>query len=106
MTDDARTGPNSRYAGLAQATHLAADGTPCPYLTRRFLPREAPPALARVTVVQGDRPDLLAARHLGDPEAWWRLADANTVLHPAELCESPGGTVVIGLPGAGGGGGT
>ena len=99
---ESRIAPNSRYAGIEQATHTAADGTPQPYLKRRFLPREAPPALARVTVVQGDRPDLVATRQLGDPVAWWRLADANTVLHPAELCETPGTSIVVGQPTGGG----
>ena len=95
---------NSRYAAIEQATHTAPDGTPQPYLKRRFLPRETPPVVARVTVVQGDRPDLVATRQLGDAEAWWRLADANVVLHPAELCEEPGSTLNVGLPGVGGGG--
>lgn len=95
----------SRYAGVEQATHTAADGTPQPYLKRRFLPREAPTVIARVTVVQGDRPDLLAARQLGDAESWWRLADANTVLHPDELCAQPGSTVLVALQGSGPGGG-
>jgi hypothetical protein len=98
-----RITPTSRYAAVEQGTYTAPDGTPQPYLKRRFLPREAPPAIARVTVVQGDRPDLIAARQLGNAEAWWRLADANVVLHPAELCEEPGRTIAIGLPTAGGG---
>jgi hypothetical protein len=101
-----RIGPTSRYAGIEQGTHTAADGTPQPYVKRRFLPREAPPLLAQVTVVQGDRPDLIAARQLGDAEAWWRLCDANGVLHPAELVEEIGGTVRIGVPGPAVGGGT
>ena len=32
--------------------------------------------LYEVRVVEGDRRDLLGARHLGDAELWWRLADA------------------------------
>ncbi len=95
---ESRISPNSRYAGIEQGSYTEPDGTPRAYLKRRFLPREAPPVLARVTVVQGDRPDLLAARQLGDAEAWWRLCDANVVLHPAELVEEPGRTIVIGLP--------
>ena len=102
---EARISPGSRYAGIEQATHTAPDGTPQAYLKRRFLPREAPAVLARVTVVQGDRPDLIAARQLGDPEAWWRLCDANAVLHPHKLVDEPGRTVAIGLPGRSGGGG-
>jgi nucleoid-associated protein YgaU len=48
----------------------------------------APPVRARYTVRPGDRLDLLAARFLGDPHQYWRLADAN----PAALdaLEEPG----------------
>jgi hypothetical protein len=101
---ESRIGPTSRYAGIEQGTHTGADGTPQPCLKRRFLPREPAPALGQTSVVQGDRPDLIAARHLGDPEAWWRLCDANGVLHPAELVEEVGRTVVIAVPGVVGGG--
>lgn len=31
-------------------------------------------------IVYGDRLDLLAARAYGDPELWWRIADANPSL--------------------------
>jgi hypothetical protein len=95
----------SRYAGIEQGTHTGPDGTPQPYLKRRFLPRELPPLMGQVSVVQGDRPDLIAARQLGDAEAWWRLCDANGVLHPEELTAEIGATVRIGVPGSTVGGG-
>ncbi|MCR5868340.1 LysM domain-containing protein [Aquincola sp. J276] len=89
----------SRYAGLPQAIHLREDGTPVPYLRRRFLPRELPQPLALHFVVQGDRPDTLAARYLADPEAGWQIADANGVMHPQELVEEVGRRIAIALPG-------
>lgn len=37
-------------------------------------------------VVDGDRMDLLAERAFGDPEFWWRIADANPDLeYPDKL---------------------
>lgn len=51
----------------------------------------------RYTVRPGDRLDLVAARLLGDPHAYWRLADAN----PGDLAalEEPGRE--LDLPGGG-----
>ena len=76
-----------------------------PFLRRRFCPRaERFALLYEVRVVEGDRRDLLAARHLGDAELWWRLADANGVVDPRELDRhrSAGGcgiTLPEGVPG-------
>jgi hypothetical protein len=43
-------------------------------------------------------------RYLADAEQWWRIADANPVLDPAELTAEPGRTLRItlseGVPGA------
>ena len=50
------------------------------------------------TVTQGERPDLVAARYLGDPEQYWRLCDGNPVLHPRELTETPGRRIRVTLP--------
>lgn len=87
--------PDSRYAKLQTATHVAADGREIVYVTRRFLPRpEALLAVGRAEVVEGDRLDLIAARALGDALVWWRLPDANLCEHPEEL-EQPGLTLVI-----------
>lgn len=91
--------PTSRYYGLAAAQLTAADGRVVTYLRRRFVP---PPenfaTLSEHRVVAGDRVDNLAARYLGDPEQYWRLCDANGVLHPNELTEEPGESVRITLP--------
>lgn len=69
------------------------------YLRRRRPPQEPSlPPLARHRVIEGDRPDLLAGRHLGEPTAWWRLADGRGVLDPDDLTSIPGEVVEIPTP--------
>lgn len=97
--------PNSRYAGTPILAHDSSDGRPSvPYLGRRLVPHpEKLGLLGEHTVVAGDRLDNLAARYLGDPELWWRIADANLAAHPDELTGTIGRrlrlTVAEGLPG-------
>lgn len=89
---------NSRYAGSATLGWTAPDGTIVTYLARRIVP--SPDVLttsASYQVTGHDRPDIVAARALGDPLLAWRLADANRVLHPAELMRV-GRTLGIPLP--------
>jgi len=97
--------PTSRYADVGVDAWDPGDGTPpVPFLRRRFCPRADRLALLyEVGVVEGDRRDLLGARHVGDAELWWRLADANGAVDPREL-ESPVGrrlriTLPEGVPG-------
>jgi hypothetical protein len=91
--------PTSRYAGIGVALHQPdGDRDPVPYLRRRLCPSpEHFATLQVVTVVEGDRRDTLAARHLGDPELWWRLADANGVIDPRLLTRIAGATVRVTL---------
>jgi hypothetical protein len=79
--------PNSRYAGVPVLKYDRGDGEPpVAYLARRLLPDPAKLALlAEHSVVQGDRLDVLASRYVGDPQLWWRIADANPELDPDEL---------------------
>jgi hypothetical protein len=96
--------PNSRYAGLDTETYV---GPPTPeepegrsiiYLRRRFLPPADRFALLQEHVVsEGERLDNIAAAFLGDPEQYWRICDANNVMHPAE-CEEQGRSLRITLP--------
>lgn len=91
--------PDSRYATLPTATHVEPDGREIVYVTRRFLPRtDRLLAVGRVGVKAGDRLDLLGARALGTPEAWWRLCDANPSLHPEDL-EHPGIELLVATEG-------
>ena len=43
------------------------------------------PTLAEHPITRGDRLDLVTARYLGDPTQFWRVCDANLVIHPDEL---------------------
>ncbi|WP_328452981.1 MULTISPECIES: LysM domain-containing protein [unclassified Amycolatopsis] len=80
------TDPASRYHGAEVASLETADGRPCRYLRRRFLPQvDDLHVVAEHVLTRGDRPDLISADHLGDAELFWRLCDANPVLHPDEL---------------------
>lgn len=88
---------NSRYAATAQALYRARDGREIPYRQRRLLPQAGPPRLGlQVTVEPADRLDLIAARQLGDPLAFWRIADANGAMNPFDLA-LPGRRLVIPL---------
>lgn len=90
--------PNSRYYTRETATYVSPDGQSIAYKRRRFLPQgEDLPLLVEVTVAEGDRLDLITYRTLGDPEAFWRVADANNGMNPTEL-EQPGGTLRVPIP--------
>lgn len=83
--------PNSRYNGVATKTLTAPDGRSIVYLARRFVPPPEQFSLLREhVVVEGDRLDNLAARYLGDPELFWRVADANNAMRAEELTEEVG----------------
>ena len=68
----------SRYEGVPVLMHADAQGRERPYVGLRLIPPT--PGQARALVAPGDRLDLLAHRHLGDPEQFWRLCDANRAL--------------------------
>lgn len=83
--------PGSRYANVGTATITVPDGTgghrDVQYLLRRFPPQPGSlPLLAEHLITRGDRPDLIAAAELGDPTQFWRICDANPVIHPEDLC--------------------
>jgi hypothetical protein len=75
----------SRYHETGTARYVAADGREIVYLRRRLLPLDPPAVLAEHTVTQGERLDNLTARHLGDPEQFWRVCDANDAVRPDDL---------------------
>lgn len=93
----------SRYDGVEVGSATVPDGDggtrEVRYLRRRRAPA-APtlPPLARHRVGDDDRLDLVAARHLGDPLAAWRVADANAALDPDELTTTPGRVIVVPTP--------
>ena len=89
----------SRYYGLATATLETPERGTIVYLRRRFVPSpELFATLFEHTVTAGERLDHVAAKHLGDPEQFWRIADANGALRPEELTEEIGRRLRITLP--------
>ena len=89
----------SRYYGLDTETLIRPDGAIVVYLKRRFLP--SPDLFQLVqehTVVQGERLDNIAAKFLGDPELFWRIADANGAMCPEALVQTVGRKLKITLP--------
>jgi hypothetical protein len=88
----------SRYYSLETARFVMADGREVRYVRRRFLPREAGPLLAEVTVTEGDRLDVITFRTLGDPLHFWRICDANNALNPDDLTAEVGRTLWITMP--------
>jgi hypothetical protein len=97
---------DSRYYGSRILQHTAADGQSIPYLVRRFVPQPGAPkfvTMARHSVRQGDRLDLIAAKYLGDPLVFWIICDANGAIRPHDLVAQPGRVLAITTPqGAGG----
>ncbi|MBI4939651.1 MAG: LysM domain-containing protein [Actinobacteria bacterium] len=95
----------SRYDGAPVATVQVADGAgtlrDVAYLLART-PRDpgAVIPMAWHRVGGDDRVDLVADRYLGDPQAWWRICDANSALDPDALIgpDNEGAVVVIGVP--------
>lgn len=97
--------PASRYHGIDLATLEAADGKSIIYLRRRFVPQpERFELIQEHAVTEGDRLDNIAARYLGDPQQFWRIADANRAMRPDALTEEIGRRLRItnpeGIPGA------
>jgi hypothetical protein len=92
--------PTSRYTAVGVDAYDPGDGTPpVPFLRRRFCPRPDRFALVyEIGVVEGDRRDLLGARHLGDAEVWWQLADANGIVDPRDLAGPVGRRLRVTLP--------
>jgi len=91
--------PTSRYYGIGTATLEASDGRETVHLQRRFVPppeRFAP--LSEHVVTEGERLDNIAAAAMSDAETFWRIADANTAMRPAELTERVGRRLRITLP--------
>lgn len=95
---------NSRYhdieiAKLSIPDGLRGEGREIPYLRRRFVPSaENFHPIQEHMVTQGDRLDNIAAQHLGDPEQFWRICDANNAMRPEELTETIGRRLTITLP--------
>ena len=89
----------SRYYGIETVTLKTVDSRTVVYLRRRFLPApERFALLQEYTVSQGERLDQISASLQGDPEAFWRIADANAAMRPEALTEKIGRRLRITLP--------
>lgn len=91
----------SRYANVPNLEHRMADGRIVRFKARRLIPPT--PGMAKHLVDDGERIDHIAFQHFRDPERFWRLCDANFVVHPEELVDSPGRLIDIPSPEADGG---
>lgn len=92
---------DSRYYGSGILSYRTASGQTVAYLARRLVPQPGAPnfsTLARHTVKQGDRLDLVAAKYLGDPLLFWLLCDANGAIRPGDLVATPGTVLNITMP--------
>jgi hypothetical protein len=90
---------NSRYLNIPTAKVVLPDGRIVNYVQRRFVPPADQFVLLQTyTVVQGQRLDNIAALYLGDPEQYWRIADANGAMRPEELTDVVGAKLRITLP--------
>lgn len=99
MNPNLNYSPTSRYYLTETAVFETADGRQIIYLRRRFLPAQERFALLQEhTVKQGERLDQITAQYLGDPEQFWRVADANAAMRPEELTEEIGRRLRITLP--------
>lgn len=95
----------SRYSGLDVASYTFEDGRTVSYARRRFLPDgEKLPLLAEAVVAPGERIDAFSHRTLGDPQAYWRICDANNAMDPHTLATQAsakqGKRLRVPLPGA------
>lgn len=90
----------SRYEHVSNAELVDRAGRTLRYKRMRFIP--VVEGATSETVRQGDRPDLLAYRVLGDPEQFWRLCDVNRIERPVDLSDRAGRRIRVPGPGAGG----
>lgn len=94
----------SRYHTTGVAIHTAADGTPVPYLLRRFPPQPVRlETIGSYTAAAPDRRDLAASSALGRAELWWVLADGAGAFDPDKVVDQPGTRVRLTLDPDGGG---
>jgi hypothetical protein len=91
--------PASRYYETPTKTLDTGDGSTLVYLARRLLPPARSFAtLSMHVVTAGERMDLIAGAELGDPQAFWRVCDANDAMRPDDLTADVGRRLRITLP--------
>lgn len=91
--------PTSRYYGLETKILESKDHKKQVFVKRRFIAQpEAFDLLQEHRVSQDERLDNIAHNYLGDPEQFWRICDANAVMHPNSLTEEIGNIIKITMP--------
>lgn len=91
--------PTSRYYPLDEAIYADEHGHHISYKRRRFLPQGMQmPLLTEVTVIVGDRLDLIAGRTLNAPDHFWRICDANNAMNPFALTDQVGNVLRVSPP--------
>ena len=83
----------SRYAGVGTYIVTDARGNAVKIIRMRVIPSVS--ARFSHKVVKEDRADLLAQQYYRAPARFWRIADANTVMDPAELLRQLGSWILI-----------
>jgi nucleoid-associated protein YgaU len=76
--------PGSRFADLPVYEVIGPDGSRRHVLGLR-LTAAAQPGQRVHRVTHGEGLDLIARRHLGDEQLWWRILDVNAVRYPLAL---------------------
>lgn len=91
--------PSSRYIHTEIITVENESGEKIACIKRRIIPSvDHYFVLQKHILTEDERPDLLAHKYLNDAEKFWQIADANNVIHPAELTGEPGKKINITLP--------
>lgn len=89
--------PTSRFADLPLLDVVAPDGTRRHVVSLRLpRPRLGTP-IGRHVLREGEGLDLLAQSLFGDESLWWRVLDANPLVHPFDL--RPGDALDVPPPG-------
>jgi len=84
---------NSRYFALDDYIVQDAQGRSVKIKKVRFIPPT--PATVTRQIAQSDRPDLMAYVYYQAADRFWRIADANIVMDPAELTATIGKLILI-----------
>ena len=91
--------PSSRYYGLEVNSIETPTQGEVSYVKRRFISQpENFQTIREHTVSENERLDNITYQHLGDPEQFWRICDANAVMIPNDLTKTIGSKIRITMP--------
>ncbi|MGH1403988.1 MAG: hypothetical protein ACRBDL_07070 [Alphaproteobacteria bacterium] len=91
--------PDSRYYNIDTAEASDSEGREVKYVKRRFIPQEDTFSQTGVYEVKSsDRPDLIAHEVFKDAKAFWRVCDANGIMHPESMADEEGDVLRVTLP--------